>query len=102
MLSLFNTEVLAVKSDDTDLTKQIKQTILEYLNSKYAEDCVDELLSLASTLDPQFKNCYNINDRIKATGTTVMEELMAMLTEEDSPTSGPSTSSAHDSRTCSR
>ncbi len=28
VLSLFNTEVLAVKSDDTDLTKKIKQTIL--------------------------------------------------------------------------
>ncbi len=44
---------------------------------------VDELLSLASTLNPQFKNRYNNNDRIKATGTAVTEELMAMLTEED-------------------
>lgn len=68
---------------------------MEYLNSKYAEDCVDEPLSLASTLDPGFKNRYNNNDRIKATGTALTEELVAMLTEEDSPTPGPSTSSAH-------
>ncbi len=55
---------------------------------------MDELLSLASTLDPWLKNHYNKDDRIKVTGTAVMAELMAMVTEEDSPTPGPSTASA--------
>lgn len=49
---------------------------------------------MASTLDPRFKNCYNDNDRIKAIGTAVMAELMAMVTEEDTPAPGPSTASA--------
>ncbi|XP_039544447.1 E3 SUMO-protein ligase ZBED1-like isoform X2 [Pimephales promelas] len=84
-------KVLAVKSDDTELTKKIKQTILEYLNTKYSEDCVEELLSLASTLDPRFKNRYNNDGRIKTIETAVTAELLAMVTEEDSPTPGPST-----------
>ncbi|KAL7842215.1 hypothetical protein SRHO_G00239040 [Serrasalmus rhombeus] len=94
VLALFNTEVLKIKSDDTDLTKKIKQTILEYLNTKYTEDCVDELLSLASTLDPRFKNRYNDDDTIKVIVTTATAELQAIATEEDSPTQGLSTASA--------
>lgn len=95
VLALFNSDVLEVKSDDTDLTKKIKQAILEYLNSKYTEDCVDELLGLASTLDPRFKNRFNNDDRIEAITMAAMRELMAVATEEDSPTSGHSTASAH-------
>ncbi|XP_019900657.1 zinc finger BED domain-containing protein 1-like [Esox lucius] len=93
VLALFNSEVLAVKSDDTDLTKQIKTTILEYLNTKYKEDCVDDLLILSSTLDPRFKNRYNDDDQIKATVSAITSELIAM-TVEDSPAPGPTTTAA--------
>ncbi|XP_060793244.1 E3 SUMO-protein ligase ZBED1-like [Neoarius graeffei] len=94
VLASFNTEVLAVKSDDTDLTKTIKETILEYLNMKYKEDNLDDLLSLASTLDPCFKTCYNDDDQIEAISSTVTTELMTMATEEDRASPGPSTTTA--------
>uniref|UniRef100_A0AAR2J935 BED-type domain-containing protein n=1 Tax=Pygocentrus nattereri TaxID=42514 RepID=A0AAR2J935_PYGNA len=69
------------------------------LNTKYTEDCVDELLSLASTLDPRFKNRYNDDDTIKVIVTTATAELQAIATEEDSPTQGLSTASAQASAT---
>lgn len=74
----------------TDLTKKIKQTILEYLNSKYTENCVDELLSLASTLD----NPFNNDDKVKAIKTAVTADPMAIVTVTDSPTPGPGPSTA--------
>ncbi|KAL2092747.1 hypothetical protein ACEWY4_012545 [Coilia grayii] len=92
VLSLFKSEVLAVKSDDTDLTKKIKETILDYLNTKYRDDNVDGLLSVASTLDPRFKNRYNDDDQIMM--STLSSELMAMATQEESDSPGPSTATA--------
>ncbi|KAK7934198.1 hypothetical protein WMY93_005094 [Mugilogobius chulae] len=85
VLSLFNSEVLAIKPDDTELTKQIKQTILDYLNEKYAADSVDKLLGLASTLDPRFKHRYNSADKIPAIESTLKAELLGMLNEEENP-----------------
>ncbi|XP_076849420.1 E3 SUMO-protein ligase ZBED1-like [Brachyhypopomus gauderio] len=82
VLSLFNSEVLAEKSDDTQLTKQIKESILGYLNTKYRDDNVDDLLSVASTLDPRFKNRYNDDDQMIM--STISSELMAMTTQEES------------------
>lgn len=51
--------------DGTGLTKKIKQTILEYLNTKYTEYFEYVLLSLAFTLDKWFKNCHYNDDSIK-------------------------------------
>lgn len=49
VLQLFNSNILLVKESDTDLTKSIKSSILEYLNSKYEEDpVVVELINLAT------------------------------------------------------
>ncbi|KAI4878296.1 hypothetical protein NFI96_010735, partial [Prochilodus magdalenae] len=92
VLSLFNSEVLAEKSDDTQLTKQIKESILDYLNTKYRDDNVDDLLSVASTLDPRFKNRYNDDDQMIM--STISSELMAMTTQEESSAPGPSTAKA--------
>lgn len=85
VLSLFNNDVLAVQSDDTDLTKDIKQSILTYLNSKFAGDNVVELLGMASTLDPRFKHCYNKDEQILAIESALKAELMALGNEEDKP-----------------
>ncbi|ROI15542.1 hypothetical protein DPX16_0774 [Anabarilius grahami] len=85
VLSLFNNDVLAVQSDDTDLTKDIKRSILTYLNSKFAGDNVVELLGMASTLDPRFKHRYNKDEQILAIESALKAELMALGNEEDKP-----------------
>lgn len=85
VLSLFNNDVLAVQSDDTDLTKDIKRSILTYLNSKFAGDNVVELLGMASTLDPRFKHHYNKDEQILAIESALKAELMALENEEDKP-----------------
>lgn len=85
VMSLFNSEVLAVKCDDTELTKKIKETILEYLNTNN----VDGLLSWASTLDPRFKKRFNEDDQVIV--STISSELLSIATQEVSNSSGPST-----------
>ncbi|KAK0156302.1 Zinc finger BED domain-containing protein 1 [Merluccius polli] len=57
-LHLFNTSILAVQENDTDLAKCIKQKIVGYLNEKYDEAPTQELLDMASALDPRFKLTY--------------------------------------------
>lgn len=46
------------------ISQKIKESILNYLNTKYRDDNVDGLLTVASTLDRRFKNCYNDDDQI--------------------------------------
>lgn len=63
VLSLFNTTILAPEEGDTDMTKSLKNKILEYLNSKYVERVTQELLDVASFLDPRYKTqCISVND----------------------------------------
>ncbi|KAL7869383.1 hypothetical protein AOLI_G00133710 [Acnodon oligacanthus] len=64
-IELFITDVLQVKENDTDLTKTIKNSILEYLNSKYEDPEVEELISLATMLDPCFRTQYKGSDEIQ-------------------------------------
>lgn len=58
VLHLFNEQVLKPQDDDTQLTKDIKVRILDYLNEKYADQSTQELLDMASLLDPRFKTTY--------------------------------------------
>lgn len=53
VLSLFNKTILAPEEDDTDMTKSLKKKMLEYMNSKYEERVTQELLDVASFLDPR-------------------------------------------------
>lgn len=57
------------------------------------QDCVHELLDLAATLDPRYKNHLN-NDKTKAIGMAGTRGLTAVATEEDGPTQGPLPASA--------
>ncbi len=55
-LLLFSNSILEVQEDnDTDLTKSIKQKIVDYLNDKYSDPATQELLDMASALDPSLK-----------------------------------------------
>ncbi len=38
--------------EDTDLTMTLKKEMLHYINEKYKDDATQELLDVASCLDP--------------------------------------------------
>ena len=51
VLQLFNTSLLEMQEEDTDLTKNIKTKMLDYLNEKCEDDDTQKLLDMASFLD---------------------------------------------------
>ena len=57
-LHLSNNSILEDQEGDTELAKTIKHKILEYLNDKYSDRATQELLDMASALDPRFKLKY--------------------------------------------
>lgn len=58
VLHLFRTEVLKHSADDTQLTKDIKTMVTDYLSEKYDDKITDELLEMASLVEPRFKTRY--------------------------------------------
>lgn len=80
-------EVLSIGDDDTQLTKDIKTQILSYLEQKYSDVEICELLNLATFLVPQFITEYIptmievsvTKDRLAREGTEIR---LSALTEE--------------------
>ncbi len=89
VLHLFRTEVLKHSGDDTQLTKDIKTMVIEYLSEKYDDEITDELLDMASLVDPRFKTRYIRPDTIEAIKTRAVSEILNMEGDQ-----GPSTSQA--------
>lgn len=75
VLHLFNSSILRAQDDDTDLTKRIKSTILQYLNCKYSDPVTDELLNIASLMDPRFHTTYIEHDKLEGIKQVVKELL---------------------------
>ena len=50
---------------ETELTKQIKSNILNYLKNKYNDPVTQDLLDIASLMDPWFRTTYLADDGIK-------------------------------------
>lgn len=72
VLYLLKNTTLAAKEEDTDLTKTIKSKIIAYLEKNYNDPETQELLDVASLLDPRFKKDYispenvtRIEDRVR-------------------------------------
>ena len=76
VLHLFATSVLAEDAEDTDLTKSIKTKVLAYLNNKYGDPNIQELLDVACFLDPRFKIQYISTDNIPAIKTRLKTEMV--------------------------
>lgn len=74
-LHLFNNSVLKDQEDDTLLAKTIKHDILGYLNEKYSGSETQELLDMASALDPRFKLKYVDEDKKESIVSRVKLEL---------------------------
>lgn len=52
------TDILPEDDNDTSLTKDIKRRVCTYIQSKYCDPEISELLHTASFLDPRFKTDY--------------------------------------------
>lgn len=58
VLHILRTEVLVNSSGDTMLTRDMKSSILAYMESKFSDSDLSELLDVASYLDPHFMTDY--------------------------------------------
>lgn len=76
VLHLFNTSMLLMQEEDTDLTKSLKKEILCYINVKYKDDATQELLDVASCMDPRFKMDFISADNKPRVRARVASEMM--------------------------
>ncbi|KAK0151906.1 Endoplasmic reticulum export factor CTAGE5 [Merluccius polli] len=92
VLQLFNNTVLAPADDDTELTKDMKRVILEYLNEKYSDPETVDLLDMASLVDPRFKDAYIADDRKDFMKTRAVAEIQSLLEVQAATVTEPHTS----------
>ncbi|XDV17019.1 hypothetical protein PO909_016474 [Leuciscus waleckii] len=86
VLHLFNTKILAVNDEDSDLTNTIKSKILEYINKNYDDEDTQELLDMASFLDPRFKTNYIAVDKLPNIKAKVMSDMKEVSQEQKTTT----------------
>ncbi|CAM4658701.1 unnamed protein product [Leuciscus chuanchicus] len=82
--------VLKPQDDDTQLTKDIKVRILNYLNEKYADQSTQELLDMASLLDPRFKTTYIEAERVDYMKVKAAAEMESLAAEQSKSAEGAS------------
>ncbi len=76
VIHLFNNSMLLIHEEDTDLTKTLKKEMLHYINDKYKDDATQELLDVASCLDPRFKMEFISADNKPRVKAKVASEMM--------------------------
>ncbi len=82
VLHLFNNKILAEKEGETELSNCIKKKILDYLNEKYDDPQTQELLDMASAIDPRFKLKYVNEDRVEAVKIRLRTEMASISSHE--------------------
>ena len=88
MIYLIKVKVLHVENTDTDLTKSLKQQIIEDLGQRYTDKEFNELLDIASVLDPRFQVKYleEVDDVlavVKEEGASTVRETQVSHTSTD-------------------
>ncbi|XP_016116980.1 uncharacterized protein [Sinocyclocheilus grahami] len=78
VLHLFNNKILAEKEGETERSKCIKKKILDYLNEKYDDPQTQELLDMASAIDPRFKLKYVNKDRVEGVKIRLRTEMASI------------------------
>ncbi|XP_038561459.1 E3 SUMO-protein ligase ZBED1-like [Micropterus salmoides] len=76
VLHLFNASILLMQEEDTDLTKKLKNEMLDYINVKYEDESTQELLDMGSCLDPRFKMDFINADNKAQVKARVASEMM--------------------------
>lgn len=94
VLHLFNNQILKHQDADTQLTTTIKEEILKYLNEKYDDQKTQELLDMASLVDPRFKTTYIKQERVDYIKTRAAAELQKLVAEQAEPEAVPLPSAA--------
>ncbi|KAK1884618.1 Zinc finger BED domain containing protein 1 [Dissostichus eleginoides] len=97
VLHLFKEHLLKADDDDTDLSGEMKMTILNYLTDKYKDPKTDELLDMASLVDPRFKTKYIDSDnleKIQARAVSELESLLNVTVQAQCPAASSSTSTS--------
>ena len=86
VLHILKTKVLSESADDTTLSAEIKDKVLTYLESKYSDSAVREMLNVTSYIDPRFMADYIDEDELKDVKERLRKEGEEML--KDNSTSG--------------
>lgn len=77
-LHLFNSELLQGKDEDSDLAKTIKSSILDYMNTKHSDLEVQEMINMATILDPRFHTQYMSQEEILVIKARVVREVESL------------------------
>ncbi|CAM4526972.1 unnamed protein product [Leuciscus chuanchicus] len=88
VLHLFKTSLLLPEEEDLELTKTIKANIMRYLESKYCDLEKEELLDMATLLDPRFRTTYIDASKLEVVKKRAVSEISAFCistTEEAGP-----------------
>lgn len=94
VLHLFNTTILAEDDNNTELARDVKKNILAYLNEKYLDADTDDLLDIASFLDPRFRTTYTKTENVDHVISRAVEEIKSLKDQQQEPLPGPSGATA--------
>lgn len=94
VLKLFNASILAEEENDTRLTKDVKRHILADLNEKYSDPLVDDLLDMASLLDPRFRTKYVDEEKVERVLSRAVEEIVSLMKTQQEVVQGAAGSEA--------
>jgi len=83
VLHNLKTKILIRKEEETQLTRDIKQVIMNDLEVRYSNSGIQKLLHIATFLDPRFKADYS-NDK-EEVKTLVMEQAKEIFEVQTSP-----------------
>ena len=86
-------DVLCEDDEDTTLTTDIKQKVITYLQDKYEDTTLKDLLYTASLLDPRFKIEYIPNRNIASIKERISRECLQYITSNNSSTATSTTES---------
>ena len=77
VLHLMKTELLAETEGDSQLTETIREKILDYMNTKFDDEDTQDLLDMASFVDPRFKITYISSEKVADIKARVLSEMKA-------------------------
>lgn len=83
VLHLFSNSLLKSEEGETELTKKINSNIVEYLNSRYSDPATDELLDMASLVDPRFRTTYISHDKVDRPKEKAVTDLLSMSSQPE-------------------
>ena len=84
--------LLEEKEDESELIENIKHKVFEYMDSKYYDPSIEDLLNLCTFLDPRFKFDYIKKDKLYDSTIALMkdivdQEVLALIKRENQESS---------------